>query len=195
VYPPQPQLDPDEVVRFTKPHVSRETITTILGFRPKNLDFYRKALVHKSVLRLIKYLEPSQVPKYMIESNERLEFLGDAILSCITADFLYKKFEDQEEGFLTRVRSTLVDTKALCTFSKKLDLGSYVLMSRHLSSLDSRNKEKMLENAFEAWIGAIYLDMGLLYSRKFVLSVFEKFVCWEAVLKDTNYKDQILRYC
>ena len=188
-------LDPDEIKRLTSPSITREKIHSLLDFKPRNLDLYRQALIHKSVLRLTKFLPPQQVPKYMIESNERLEFLGDAILSCITADYLYKKFPDEDEGFLTRVRSKLVDTKALSTFAKKLGLGNYVIMSRHLQSLDGRNREKMHENVFEAWVGAIYLDTNLEYARKFILNVFNTLVDWDAVLMDTNYKDQMLKYC
>lgn len=192
--PPTP-LDPREVERLTTPSISRLQIHELLGFKPRNLDIYRQALIHKSVLRLTKYLPTKQVPKYMIESNERMEFLGDAILSCITADFLYKKYPAEDEGFLTRVRSKLVDTKALSTFAKKLGLGNYVIMSRHLKSLDERNREKMHENVFEAWVGAIYLDTNLEYARKFILRVFDTHVDWKAVTTDTNYKDQMLRYC
>lgn len=188
-------LSPEEVTRLTSPSISREKIHSLLDFKPRNLDLYRQALIHKSVLRLTKYLPPHRVPKYMIESNERLEFLGDAILSCITADFLYKKFPDEDEGFLTRVRSKLVDTKALSTFSKKMGLGDHVIMSRHLQSLDGRNREKMHENVFEAWIGAIYLDTNLEYARKFIHNVFATLVDWRVLLVDTNYKDQILKYC
>ena len=74
-------LSPEEVTRLTSPSISREKIHSLLDFKPRNLDLYRQALIHKSVLRLTKCLPPHQVPKYMIESNERLEFLGDAILS------------------------------------------------------------------------------------------------------------------
>jgi len=192
---PPVALDPREVERLTTPSISRLQIHELLGFKPRNLDIYRQALIHKSVLRLTKYLPPQEVPKYMIESNERLEFLGDAILSCITADFLYKKYPAEDEGFLTRVRSKLVDTKDLSTFAKKLGLGNHVIMSRHLQSLDERNREKMHENIFEAWIGAIYLDTNLEYARKFILHVFGTHVDWKAVTTDTNYKDQVLRHC
>jgi len=188
-------LEPAEIKRLTTPSISRQEIHALLGFKPRSLDIYRQSLIHKSVLRLTKYLPPEKVPKYMIESNERLEFLGDAILSCITADFLYKKFPCEDEGFLTRVRSKLVDTKALSTFAKMLGLGNHVIMSRHLQSLDGRNREKMHENIFEAWVGAIYLDTNLEYARKFILNVFNTLVDWDAVLTDTNYKDQILKYC
>jgi len=189
------QLEPSEIQRFTKPHVSRDDIHAILQFKPRNLDFYRRALVHKSVLRLIKYLDPNKVPKYMIESNERLEFLGDSVLGLITADFLYKKFPDKDEGFLTTIRSKLVNTNALSNFAEKLGLEQHILMSKHLQRLDKRNKINMLENAFEALIGAIYEDTNLEYARKFILNVFSTFVDWETLLIDTNYKDQMLRFC
>ena len=190
------ELEQSEIDRFTKPHINRPQIQTILNFKPRNLDIYRQSLLHKSVLRLIKSLPSEyQVPKYMMESNERLEYLGDSVISMVTADYLYHKYPKEEEGFLTRVRSKLVDTNALSKFALKIGLNKYILMSKHLQSLDKRNKEKMLENAYEAWIGAIYLDLGIDYARKFIHDQYEKHVEWDKVVEDTNYKDQILRYC
>ncbi len=189
------QLDPGEIERFTTPHMSRTEIEGVIGFRPKNLDMYRRAFVHKSILRILRLLPRENVPGYMFESNERLEFVGDAVLSNITAFYLYNKFPNRDEGFLTKTRSKLVDTKALSTYARKKDLGKHMLMSRHLIQMNGKDRDKMLENVMEALIGAIYIDLGLDHATRFVHGLFDKLTNWDAVLKDTNYKDQILRWC
>ena len=192
---PTIQLEPSEVKRFTTPHMSRKDLENILGFRPKGLDIYRQSFVHKSILRIVKMLPEEDVPSYMFESNERLEFVGDAILSTVTAVYLYKKFPDKDEGFLTKTRSKLVDTKALSNYARKKRLGDHMLMSRHLIQMNGKDKDKMLENVMEAVIGAIYLDLGLDHATKFVHNLFDNMTDWDIVLQDSNFKDQILRYC
>ena len=189
------QIDPEEIKRFTTPHMTRKDIEQIIGFRPKKIDIFRQAFVHKSILRIIKLLPKDSVPDYMYESNERLEFVGDAVLSNITAFYLYNKFPDKDEGFLTKKRSKLVDTKALSNYARKKDLGKHMLMSRHLVQMDGKNREKMLENVMEALIGAIYIDLGIEHVTTFVHNLFDNLTDWNEVLRDTNFKDQILRYC
>lgn len=189
------ELEPSEVERFTKPHMTRSHIDNLLGFRSRNVDHYRKAFVHKSILRILRHLPQEKVPEYMTQSNERMEFLGDSILSGITALYLYNRFPDRDEGFLTKTRSKLVDTKALSGYARKLDLGKHLLMSRRLLKLNGGDKDKMLENCMEALIGAIYLDLGLPHATKFVTDLFDNKTDWDLVLLDTNYKDQLLRHC
>ena len=175
--------------------MSRKDIENIIGFRPRKIDIFRQAFVHKSILRIIKLLPKNDVPEYMFESNERLEFVGDAVLSNITAFYLYNKFPQEDEGFLTKKRSKLVDTKALSNYARKKNLGQHMLMSRHLIQMDGRNRDKMLENVMEALIGAIYIDLGIEHVTNFVHNLFDNLTNWEEVLRDTNYKDQILRFC
>jgi len=189
------ELEPSEVERFTKPHMSRQDIDGLLSFRSRNIEYYRQAFVHKSILRILTNLPKENVPKYMMASNERMEFLGDSILSGITAMYLYERFPDKDEGFLTKTRSKLVDTRALSGYARKLEMGQFLLMSRRLIKLDGANKDKMLENCMEALIGAIYLDLGIEHATVFVHNLFNKHTNWSEVLTDTNYKDQLLKYC
>jgi len=189
-------LDKEEIERFTKPHIRRNQIEALLGFRPRVISHYQKAFVHKSILRLLNHIPSSEnVPEYMTESNERMEFLGDSILSGITAFYLYKRFPDKDEGFLSKTRSKLVDTKALSGYARKLDMGQHLLMTKHLQQIDGNNKDKILENAMEALIGAIYIDLGLDHATKFVTNLFEKHTNWDDTLRDTNFKDQLMRHC
>ena len=85
------QLEPSEVKRFTTPHMSRKDLEKILGFRPKSLDIYRQSFVHKSILRIVKMLPEQDVPAYMFESNERLEFVGDATIDTAQATVNFAK--------------------------------------------------------------------------------------------------------
>jgi len=188
-------LEPEEVSRFSKPHMSRSDVEKLLGFRPRNLDSYRRAFVHKSILRILRLFPQGIVPAYMFESNERLEFVGDAVLSNITAMYLYKKFPDKDEGFLTKIRSKLVDTKALSNYARKKNMGKHMLMSLHMIKMEGMKSDKMLENIMESFIGAIYIDLGMDHATKFVHDMFNDMTDWDYVLTDTNYKDQILRYC
>ncbi len=188
-------LEPEEVSRFSKPHMTRRDVEVVLGFRPRNLDNYRRAFVHKSILRILRLFPEGIVPSYMFESNERLEFVGDAVLSNITALYLFNKFPDKDEGFLTKIRSKLVDTKALSTYARKKEMGRHMLMSLHMIKMEGMKSDKMLENIMESFIGAIYLDLGIDHATKFVHQMFDNMTDWEYVLKDTNYKDQILRHC
>ena len=191
---PEFQLDPDEIKRFSKPHMSRVQIQNLIQMRPKNLTYYRQAFVHKSILCILRHIPQGNVPEYMNVSNERMEFLGDSILSGIAAMYLYKRFQDKDEGFLTKIRSKLVDTKALSTYARKLNMGQFLLMSKHLNQIGGNNKDKLLENAMEALIGALYLDLGLEHATAFVHRLFDDYTDWEEILIDKNFKDQLLRY-
>ncbi|MBR6392404.1 MAG: ribonuclease III, partial [Eubacterium sp.] len=93
--------------------------------------------------------------------NERMEFLGDAVLSIITADYLYHGYPDVDEGELTKIRSSLVCTEALYEYAKLIDLHTYLIMGKGASQRHDEEKPTVLENAFEALIAAIYLDSGM----------------------------------
>jgi ribonuclease-3 len=105
------------------------------------------------------------------ESNERLEFLGDAVLDLVVSDFLYARFESAKEGKLTRLKSSIVSRSALAEQAEKFKLGDYIIYSRDNFADLERGKQTMISNSLEAIIGAIYLDGGLEATRTFV---FEK---------------------
>jgi ribonuclease-3 len=101
--------------------------------------------------------------------NERLEFLGDSVLSIIVSDYLYKTHPDMPEGELSKLRASLVCEKSLCAFAKEIDLGSYLLLGRGEEHMGGRERPSILADAFEALIAAIYLDGSLDKARTFVL--------------------------
>ena len=186
---------PDEEYSLSEPHVSRDDIQNILGgIRPRNLGYYRRALVHKSVLKTVQKNAKLGVLDYLTESNERLEFLGDAVLNLIVANILFRKYEDKDEGFLTRIRTKLVSGKNCTRMAKKLQLGKHMLLSNHVQSISGRCNNRILEDALEAFIGAIYVDLGFVYAEKFVSTLIEPYLNSQDLLVDTNYKDVLLRY-
>ena len=126
----------------------------MLGFYPRNIDIYQQALLHKS---------SSVKEKGHLLNNERLEFLGDAILDAIVADIVYKKFEGKREGFLTNTRSKIVQRETLNRVAVEIGLDKLIKYTTRQSSHNSY----MCGNAFEALIGAIYLDRGYRAGKDF----------------------------
>lgn len=118
----------------------------------KNQKLFAKAFTHRSYL--------NEAAKGT-ESNERLEFLGDSILSIVVSEFLYKTYPKFDEGSLTNLRSLLVNTKSLAQIAKKLDFGSYLHLSKGEEISKGRQNQTLLANSFEAFVGALYLDQGL----------------------------------
>jgi len=139
----------------TKLDKLQKTINIV--FHNKNL--LKKALTHRS------YLNESNSAT---GSNERLEFLGDAVLELIVSDYLYNKYAQAEEGRLTSFRSSIVNTKSLASVAKKIQLGQYLFLSKGEEAGGGRKNSSLLANTFEAVLGAIYLDQGLKKSQKFV---------------------------
>jgi len=123
---------------------------------------YKTAFTHRS------YLNESPQPK---ESNERLEFLGDVVLSFIVSSYLYKKRPTDNEGDLTNLRSYIVKTESLAKASLRLDLGKFLRLSKGEEQSGGRDNTQLLANVFEALLGAMYLDQGIEPTRKFVHEV------------------------
>lgn len=139
----------------------RREYKKILGFRPGKIDYYRQALYHKSYA--IKKFNSS------LKSNERLEFLGDAILDSIVAEHIYFSFPNENEGFLTQLRSKIVNRETLKRISIKLGIANLVV-----SRIVNDKQKYLYGDAMEAVIGAIYLDKGYKKTKQFVLDVMIK---------------------
>ena len=158
----------------------------LLGYHPKNWNLFLESLLHRSYLQ---YLGPQA------RSNERLEFLGDAILNFLVAEYLYRLYPSMEEGDLTKVRSRLVNRKSLAQRAKDLQLSDFLLLSASaLQSVDS-GSDSILADAFEAIIGALYVDGGLSPARDFVSqSLLSDTFILNSALTDDNYKSALLEY-
>lgn len=135
-----------------------------LNLKFKNKSLLREAITHRS------YLNEHQHEK--LNSNERLEFLGDAVLEFAASKILFERFLGETEGFLTACRSQVVQTKTLSRLATNLDLGSYLLLSKGEEDGGGRKNQALLENAFEALVGAIFLDLGIQKATEFVSEHF-----------------------
>lgn len=128
----------------------------------KNQKLLKQAFIHRS------YLNES---KEHVESNERLEFLGDSILSFIVSDHLYKAYPQFDEGILTNLRSLVVNTKSLAKTAKKLNFGDHLMLSKGEEDSKGRENDSILANTFEAVIGAMFMDQGIESVRTFLFKV------------------------
>lgn len=153
-----------------------------LGFVPKNEELFRLALIHRSA---------STYKDGFAINNERLEFLGDAVLGAIVAEMLYKFFPNKGEGFLTQLRSKIVSRESLNELAVKLGLDKEVIAKADLS----RNKH-IYGDVFEAFIGAIYLDQDYQVTKKFIeRHIVPKYIdIAKLVENDTNYKSQLVEW-
>jgi len=149
-----------------------------IGVQFTNLDLLKAAFVHRS------YLNEKRMVK---ESNERLEFLGDAILSFVTSNFLYTTYPDYPEGTLTNIRSSLVKTQSLSDSARELKLGELLFLSRGEEDSGGRTNSSLLADTFEALLGAIFLDQGVGRAKKFLEE--HLFLKASDIVKNKSYID------
>lgn len=127
----------------------------------KNSKLFEEAFTHRS------YLNEA---KLKISSNERLEFLGDSIISFVISNYLYTKYPDFDEGNLTNLRSLMVNTKSLSEIARTLQMGQLLKLSKGEEESKGRENATLLENSFEAYVGALFLDQGMVSAVKFLES-------------------------
>lgn len=168
---------------FSKDREFADRLRSLLGFTPANLGIFKLAFSHRST--------PSD-KAYAIQNNERLEYLGDAVLGTIVAEYLFIKYPDSDEGFLTKMRSKIVKRKSLNRLGDKMGLD--VMLSENNNLRLSRS---MLGNAVEALVGAIYLDSGYQETKNYVINqMLRKYLdIHELERVDDNYKSQLLEWC
>lgn len=191
-------------------------LKSILGFYPHSLEPYRLALIHKSVayhefdraknaavtkhkMRKDKREQENKKLNEELRSityinNERLEFLGDAMLGAIVADILYKHYGRKQEGFLTNLRSKIVCRKSLNKLAVDMGLDKLI---KHTGAVTTGHNSFMNGNAFEAFIGAIYLDRGFNYCYRFIEDVvFKHYInIEEEAKKEENFKSVLIEWC
>lgn len=149
------------------------------GLKFSNLDLFKEALTHRSYL--------NEHKDWPLSHNERLEFLGDAVLDLIAADYLFKNYPHLQEGKLTNLRASLVNTDSLLEVAKKLRLHNYLLVSHGEEKDLESSRPHPLANAVEAIIGALYSDGGLKEAQPFIQKYILKKT--DSIIKNHSYKD------
>ncbi len=158
-------------------------LKTMLGFTPAYLNLFKLAFYHKSTF---------SAGDYAISNNERLEFLGDAVLSTIVAEYLFTKYPNFDEGFLTKMRSKIVKRQSLDEIADRMGLDLF------LSNYNqTRLSKSMLGNALEALVGAIYIEVGYNRTKQYVIRrILRRYLnIHELESFDDNYKSQLLEWC
>jgi ribonuclease-3 len=194
---------------------------------PPNPDLFRQACVHKSYVdRTEQWAEegeeqilaerPSNCLPLQEADNEECEFAGDSLLGCVVALYLYERYAGKGEGFLTRLRTRIVNNKMLGTLAKKMGFEPWIIVSRHVEEVcaGGRSNLRLLGSMFEAWIYALYKNYsvsspcsngprteeagpgdGFIIVKTFIVSIMQKHVNFvELITDDNNFKDQLLRY-
>lgn len=156
-----------------------EGIEHAISFKFKNSDLLKEALTHRSYL--------NEKPNWPHPHNERLEYLGDAVLELAISESLFRKFPDSAEGQLTVLRAALVNYQALAQVALNIGLDKYVLMSRGEARDSGRAREVIFANALEALIGAMYLDRGFKSAEEFILAHIMKLL--PEILEKKSYRD------
>ena len=168
---------------FSPDKVFAKRLRSLIGFTPSNIGIFKLAFYHKSA---------SSEKLYAIQSNERLEYLGDAVLGTIVAEYLFKKYPNKDEGFLTKMRSKIVKRQSLNKIADKMGLD--VFLNQYNNTRLSRS---MLGNALEALVGAVYIECGYPRTRRYVIQkILRGYLdIHELESFDDNYKSQLLEWC
>lgn len=166
-------------IYFGKDKKLKQYIYHTTGFVPHNIDIYKQSLLHRSKSAA------------NTKNNERLEYLGDSVLNTIISEYLYQKFPYKEEGFLTEMRSRIVQRKSLNEIAYDIHLHQFMKYEKHNIRLENTD---ILGDALEAFIGALYIDKGFVKTKRFVVSKLVKNVIdiEKIALENTNYKGLLL---
>lgn len=135
----------------------------IIGYQFKNLNIINEALTHSSYT--------NEYRKKQVQNNERLEFLGDSVLGIVVSEYIYLKYKELPEGELTKIRANVVCEPSLANQAKEIKLGQYLLLGKGEEVTGGRDRVSILADAFEAVIGALYLDGGIIVAGKFILDM------------------------
>ena len=189
-----------------------ETILAVKGISIKvcNLQLYQQAFTHSSytkaqyqtifenqlkVHRTNLLQQGTSIIDLQDESNERLEFLGDTVIKYTISTYIFKRYPEQKEGFLTKLKTKIEDTYSLSRYALRLGLDRHILMSRQVEENNGRSAIKILEDTFESFIGALHLDQGVLVCERLMLTILESEVAYSTIVHmNTNYKDRLLQF-
>lgn len=165
-----------------------------------NVSCFRQAFMHKSFLIKDSFEdEEDQVCMFQevkdFGSNERLEFLGDSVLNLVTAEYLFEKYKNKDEGFLTKLRTKLVRNTQLSFLGEKLGFNEWLLISSHVEKITGRTNPRLIEDVFESFLAALYKTCGFYVCREFIFSCYDSFIDLDYLTSNNdNYKDILLRF-
>ncbi len=167
--------------------VLKLAVKQIIGERPSNLNLYHLAFMHTSASKELNLVG-------FRDSNERLEYLGDSVLGMVVAEYLFKKYPFKDEGFLTEIRSRIVNRESLNGVARKIGLDKLIEFDAHRRTILSRTS--MYGDALEALVGAIYLDKGFEFTKKFILRklLSNHFDIDTVIQNNTNFKSLIIEW-
>ena len=160
-------------------------IDDMFGFVPHNIELYKLALIHKSA--------SITLDNGQHINNERLEFLGDAVIETVTSDYLFIEFPDKNEGFLTQMRSKMVSRQSLNSVAKRLGLDQHVITN----STNNSSQKHIYGDAFEAMMGAIYLDQGYDFTNRLLINkIFAHYLKLDTLVEaETDFKSRLIEWC
>jgi len=180
------RLDDEETLPAELDNATVRRLQRVLGCRIHHRDLFVQALLHRSF---------PQRSGHASSSNERLEYLGDSVLNLIVGEHLYAHYPNAPEGDLTKMRSRLVNRKALAAYAKAIHLSDFILMSPSAAQSIGKGYDTIIADTFEAIVAAIYLDRGFDAARRFVeRQVSEALAHGAVVTVDENYKSKLLEY-
>ncbi len=172
-----------------------------------HIEYFRQAFTHKSYCKKDIYPSnilndaknelgnPEELLDLMEKSYERLEYFGDRVLKLIVSMYLFHRYPKQDEGFMTRLQTKIEDKTNLAIMSKKIGLGKYFLISKNIESMNGRHSERIHEDVFEAFIGALFLSNGFEPCLLLITNLLEILIDYsEKLYCDNNYKDALLRH-
>ena len=182
--------------------------------KPQRWELFRQACVHSSYVDrgedntidgepVVVAPRPEDCMPLCSADNEQIEFVGDSLLGCVIALYLHERYPDQDEGFLTRLRTRLVNNKQLGELASKIGFQNWIILSRHVEDVcNGRRNLRILGSMLEAWVGAMYLDIsehnpGQAFNRvkNWLINLFETQVDFASLIsEDNNFKDQLLKY-
>jgi ribonuclease-3 len=160
-------------------------IDDMFGFIPHNIELYKLALIHKSAS--VELEDGSHI------NNERLEFLGDAVIESITSDYLFIEFPDRDEGFMTQLRSKIVSRQSLNRIASELGLDRHVISN----AAGNATQKHIYGDAFEAMMGAIYLDQGYDFANRLLINdIYARYLSIDDILQsETDFRSRLIEWC
>lgn len=171
--------------RFGRDKSYYAAIDDMFGFLPHNIELYKLALIHKSASVVLD--NGKQI------NNERLEFLGDAVIESVTSDYLFIEFPDRDEGFMTQLRSKIVSRQSLNGIARKIGLDAHLISN----SGGNFTQKHIYGDAFEAMMGAIYLDQGYEFVNRLLINkIYRGYLSMDEMLSsETDFKSRLIEWC